>query len=363
MNNSLNQSVMILRDLYEAVEEGQDCEHPGASRIATLIDQKIGELDQVLTGTQFTPNEEFQSDLTKMLCRGTSNAFKFSLSDGSIVVVDPAWESIELLSEVPETQKKWNQIQNELGRTKNVGSIDNPNADAEDVASDLDDWETSDAPALPPGWDEDPLMQESVLPPFYLPLHYDGVQPVYMTMLLGHPQRPVLLMPAKAEPARVALVQGDTWPIYAWPSDIIIWWQDSPDEEYNEAALRALERIGAEETETIMVGGEERTIYQLPDPWRSGLIDDDHPVLEAFLEEEQKIDDDLSYVPPIEEIEQEYDISELPEEPLEYGKTPALKSVPYRKEKSVDPEDYDFWKPQLRLVDGVGYDTVKRRRK
>lgn len=346
--------------IYEALaQQFEDCE-----AAARTVDKELAAADQILTNSsQQAGDPEFVEDLVQLICRENPSTYKFSLSDNSVLIINLDWQDVDLLAATSEVKSKWDEYQNILSNSssyKSVGSqrADAESADEEDMEDRLDD---------PSGdWNGDPLFTESILPPFFLPEDYDGTQPVFMTMLLGHPLRPVLLLPINTNPEKLLTPQDeDAWPIYGWPTNLIIWWEDSPDEEFNIAAERALERLGAEEVKVVEIDGAERVIYELPEEFsHTGVLPEDNPILEVFFEEEQNIDDDLSYVPSREEVLAEVKEANIPEDEnlLEYDKSRGLQLVEYEEALGEEPiADDEFQKPELRLVEGVRYHRANRR--
>lgn len=347
-----------LAEVYEALEsQSQDCDPDSANKVAALVEKRVSTIDHYLTGTSFSgADEEFVSDLATFICEAPPS-YKFSLSDNSVLIFNVTLGDVNLQASSEEMAKKWDEIHEAVavqGGQATLGSYS--------LFEGLDAVGSEEA-LPPPAWNDDPLMLDSILPPFYLPTDYDGIEPVFFQLLLGHPLRPVLLMATKTTPTRVATIGEDTWPIYGWPSDIIVWWEDSSDEEFNEAAERALDRLGAKEISIVEIDGEERVLYQLPEAWRSGLLDEDHSILETFFEEEEKIDDDLSYVPTRKEVLAEIVEAKIPadEDLIEYDKAEGLSPLPPDNDTEEIEEETDFQKPELRLVDGLRYHKANRR--
>ncbi len=344
----VHEVVSALAEIYGVLDERRrDCD-PRVREGSILIDRKVAFVDQRLTGHKAPEaNQEFITDLTNQICWSPQTVYQFSLSDNSILVFNLAESVIDLTPTTKEMAQKWDEVERFVAARTTSGAKTTGNGDADVLP--------------PPGWEDDPLVMESLLPPFYLPADYDGVDPVFLQIVLGHPLRPVLLMPTNTTPVRVGAEGDDAWPLYAWPTDIIVWWQDSPDEEFNKAAERALDKLGAQPVSAVEIEGEERIFYQLLETWHFGMSEDDQPILEAFFEEEEKIDDDLTYVPSVAEVKAEIREAKLPKELIEYDKSRGLEAA------SADPfvpeieEEVDFEEPELRLVDGLGYDKLRRR--
>ncbi len=359
-----------LAEIYRALEERSgECDSSTVREAATLVDRQVSLVDRSLTDNESSEsNQEFITDLVNLICQSQPTRYQFSLSDNSVLVFNLAEGNIDLLASTEEMAQKWDELQGAIEReprdaasTGHVGTTGAANT-TESLDEDNRGLDEDNRDRLPPpGWEEDLLVSESLLPPFYLPADYDGADPVFLQIVLGHPLRPVLLMSMNTTPAPVATVGEDLWPIYGWPSDIIVWWEDSPEEDFNEAAERALDSLGAKPISSVEIDGEERILYQLPEAWRSGILEDDHPILEAFLEEEEKVEDDLTYVPSFEEVMAEVREVDPPEELIEYDKSRGLEAVPPDPFIPEEEEEVEFEKPELRLVDGVRYHKEKCR--
>ncbi len=170
------------------------------------------------------------------------------------------------------------------------------------------------AESAPPN-DDEYLMVDSLKPEFWLDEDYEGVIPLHFNELaVGHPFRPLLVVAFAAQAEDAGDLIAEDWPLYTYPSKYLIWYEDSPHEEFNDAAWKALQKIGAKESGSIEFGGKERLVFELPKPFESGLLPKDGKIIDAFLKEESKIDEFLNEVPTLQEVKAAVRQVELPEE-------------------------------------------------